>query len=191
MANIYEIDGVKPVVAPSSFVHPQAVLIGDVIIGPDCYIGPCASLRGDFGKIVVNRGSNIQDGCVLHSFPGAAVVLEENAHIGHGAVLHGCVIKKNAMVGINAVVMDGSVIGENTFVGAMSFIKSNFQVPDNVLVAGMPAKVIRELSEGEITLKSHGTDFYQKLAIKSQKTMKQTEPLSEVEPDRKQVDWSS
>ncbi len=190
MAKVYEIEGVKPVIDPDSFVHPDAVLIGDVIIGPECYIGPCACLRGDFGKIVVEKGANIQDSCVVHCFPGASAVIGPDAHIGHGAVIHGCVIKKNAMIGINAVVMDGAVIGKNSFVGAMSFVKSNFQVPDNVLVAGVPAKIMKELGEAEIALKSHGTGFYQKLATRSQKTMKITQPLTTAEPDRKSVDWS-
>ena len=151
VAKVYEIDNVKPVVAPGSFIHPDAVLIGDVIIGPECYIGPCACLRGDFGRIIIGRKVNIQDTCVLHSFPEEDVILEDNAHVGHGAVLHGCVVKNNALIGIKSVVMDGAVIGENSFVAAMAFVKSNFEVPDNVLVAGIPAKVVRDLSKEEIT----------------------------------------
>jgi phenylacetic acid degradation protein len=190
VAKVYEIDNVKPVVTPGSFVHPDAVLIGDVIIGPECYIGPCACLRGDFGRIIIGRKVNIQDTCVLHSFPEEDVILEDNAHVGHGAVLHGCVVKSNALIGIKSVVMDGAVIGENSFVAAMAFVKSNFEVPDNVLVAGIPAKVVRDLSQEEITIKSYGTDFYNQLAARSAKTMKSTQPLTEAEPERKRVNCS-
>ncbi len=189
MAKVYEIEGIKPVVNSSAFIHPDAVLIGDVIIGPACYIGPCASIRGDFGRIIIGAGVNVQDTCVLHSFPEADLILEDNAHIGHGAVLHSCVIKKNALIGINSVVMDDAVVGENSFVAAMAFVKSKFEVPDRVLVAGIPAKVVRPLSEEEIKWKSHGTGFYQDLAVRSSESLKPTEPLSEVEPDRKRVNW--
>ncbi len=187
MAKVYEIDGVKPVVNSNSFVHPDAVLIGDVIIGPDCYVGPCACLRGDFGRIALRSGVNIQDTCVLHSFPEEDVILEDNAHIGHGAVLHGCVVKVNAIIGINSVLMDGVVIGKNAFVAAMAFVKANFKVPDNMLVTGIPAKIVRELSKEEIALKRHGTRLYQELAIRSIKTMKNTKPLLEIESARKRV----
>ena len=190
MAKVYEIEGIKPVVDSGAFVHPDAVLIGDVIVGPGCYIGPCASIRGDFGRIIIGAGVNVQDTCVLHSFPEADLILEDNAHIGHGAVLHSCVIKKNALIGMNSVVMDDAVIGENSFVAAMAFVKSKFEVPDRVLVAGIPAKVVRQLSEEEIKWKSHATGFYQDLAVRSLKSLKRTEPLSEVAPDRKRVNCS-
>jgi len=114
MANIYSIDGVIPVVHHEAFVHPTAVLIGDVIIGPGCYVGPCASLRGDFGRLILKRGANLQDSCVMHGFPHTDTVIEEDGHIGHGAILHGCTIKRDALVGMNAVVMDGAVIGEES-----------------------------------------------------------------------------
>ncbi|MDP2644226.1 MAG: transferase hexapeptide repeat family protein [Desulfobacterales bacterium] len=190
MNNIYEIDGVRPVVDPTSFVHPQAVLIGDVIIGPGCYIGPGASIRGDFGRIIIGSGVNIQDTCVLHCFPEADLVLQDNAHIGHNAVLHGCVVKKNALIGISAVVMDYAVIGENSFVAAMAFVKSRFEVPDNVLAAGIPARVVRKLREDEIKWKSLGTGSYQEMAVRSRNTLKATTPLRAVEPGRKRVNWS-
>ena len=132
---IYEFEGIRPVVDPTAFVHPTAVLIGDVIIGSNSFVGPCAAMRGDIGRLIMEKGSNLQDTCVVHSFPGDDTIIEEDGHIGHGAVLHGCRIKKNAMVGMNAVVMDNAVIGENSFVAAMAFEKAGMVIPDNVVVA--------------------------------------------------------
>jgi phenylacetic acid degradation protein len=181
---IYEFEGIKPVVDPTAFVHPTAVLIGDVIIGPKCFVGPCAVLRGDIGRLIMKEGSNLQDTCVVHSFPGDDTIVEEDGHIGHGAVLHGCVIKKNAMVGMNAVVMDGAVIGENSFVAAMAFVKVGMEVPPNVVVAGCPAEVIKELSEKEIEWKREGTRIYQHLTERHAITGVECEPLAEVEANR-------
>ena len=130
--HIYSIDGITPVVDPSAYVHPTAVLIGDVIVGAGCYVGPHASLRGDFGRVEMRAGSNIQDSCVMHSFPGQDAVIEEDGHVGHGAVLHGCTVGRNAMVGMNAVVMDGAVIGECAIVAAMAFVKANHKIPPRV-----------------------------------------------------------
>ena len=184
---IYAFEGITPVVDPSAFVHPTAVLIGDVIIGPRCLVGPCAVLRGDIGRLIMKEGSNLQDTCVVHSFPGDDTIVEEDGHIGHGAVLHGCLIKRNAMVGMNAVVMDNAIIGENSFVAAMAFVKAGMEVPPNVMVAGCPAKVIKELSENDIKWKGVGTQIYQHLAERHALTSTECEPLSEVEPDRKRV----
>jgi len=183
----YEFEGITPVVDPTAFVHPTAVLIGDVIIGPRCLVGPCAVMRGDIGRLIMKEGSNLQDTCVVHTFPGDDTIIEEDGHIGHGAVLHGCTIKKNAMVGMNAVVMDGAVIGENSFVAAMAFVKAGMQVPDNVVVAGCPAKIMKELSDTEIKWKSEGTKIYQHLAERHAATGHECEPLSEIEPGRKRV----
>jgi phenylacetic acid degradation protein len=185
---VYEIDGVTPVIDPTAYVHPTAVLIGDVIIGPRCYVGPAACLRGDFGRLVLKEGANIQDTCVMHGFPNSDTVVEEDGHIGHGAVLHGCVIKKNALVGMNAVVMDGAVVGESSIVAAMAFVKAKFEVPDRTLVAGSPVKIIRELSDKEIQWKSQGTAQYQDLAVRSLSTMREVEALTTVEPDRKRLE---
>jgi len=190
VGKVYEIDGVVPVIDPSSFVHPDAVIVGDVIIGADCYIGPCASLRGDFGSIRIRRGVNVQDTCVIHSFPEVEVLVEDNVHIGHGAVIHACTLKRNAFIGMNAVIMDNAVIGENAFVGAMSFVKEGTQVRDNTLVVGAPAKEIRVLTEQEIRWKSTGTYLYQQLVIRSLKTLKPAVPLEVEEPDRKRVNSS-
>ncbi|SJZ92686.1 transferase hexapeptide repeat family protein [Consotaella salsifontis] len=187
MNGIYAYDGVVPAIDPSAFVHPNAVVIGDVIIGAACYVGPCAVLRGDFGRIILERGSNIQETCVVHSFPAIDVVVEEDGHIGHGAVLHGCRVRRNAMVGMNAVVMDEAVIGENAIVGAMAFVKSGMIVPPNTLVAGVPARVMRELTKEEIAWKSEGTGIYQRLAFEAAEKLAPAQPLAAPEADRRRV----
>ena len=180
----YSIEGVIPVVDPDAYVHPTAVLIGDVIVGPDCYVGPAACLRGDFGRIVLQRGANVQDTCVIHGFPGHDTVVEENGHIGHGAVLHSCVVKRDALVGMNAVVMDEAVIGEQAIVAASAFVRAGMQVPERVLVAGLPAKVVRPLGEDEIRWKQIGTRTYHDLTKRSLRSMSEVIPLSKMEEDR-------
>lgn len=180
----YRFDGLTPVVDPTAFVHPTAVLIGDVVIGPRCYIGPGAALRGDFGRIIVREGANVQDNCVMHSFPGAEAVVEKDGHVGHGAVLHGCRVGRNALIGMNAVVMDNADIGEEALVAAMSFVKAGMQVPPRTLVAGQPARVVRELSEKEIAWKSQGTAEYQDLTRRCLTTLAEVEPLSAEEEGR-------
>lgn len=180
----YEIDGVRPVVHPTAYVHPTAVLIGDVHIGPSCYVGPLASLRGDFGRLVLEAGSNLQDGCVFHTFPGTEAVVEVDGHIGHSAVLHGCRIGRGALVGMNAVVMDDAVVGEYAFVGAQSFVRSGFVVPPRMLAVGSPATVARPLTEAELAWKANGTTLYQQLAARSRASLRETTPLSEVEAHR-------
>jgi len=184
MANIYSIDGIVPVVDPTAFVHPTAVLIGDVIVGPRCYVGPCACLRGDFGRLILEEGSNLQDTCVMHSFPGADTVVESNGHIGHGAVLHGCRIGKNSLIGMNAVISDGAIIGESCIVAALAFVKAGAVIPPRSLVLGVPAKIVRELTDAEVTWKSQATAVYQALAQRSLKGLKPAEALIAVEPDR-------
>jgi phenylacetic acid degradation protein len=181
---VYSIDGVTPVVDPGAFVHPTAVLIGDVIVGAGCYIGPAACLRGDFGRLEVRAGANIQDTCVLHAFPGHDTLVEEGGHIGHGAVLHGCIVQRNALVGMNAVVNDLAVIGESAIVAAMAFVKSGMVIPPRTLVAGMPAKVIRALTETELAWKVEGTQSYGELTRRSLATMKATRPLAAPEANR-------
>ncbi len=181
---IYEIEGVIPVVDPSAFVHPEAVLIGDVHVGAGAYVGPLASLRGDFGTIVLGAGANLQDSCVMHSFPGAACTVEPEGHIGHGAVLHGCTIRSGAMVGMNSVVMDGADIGERALVGANSFVPAGLEVPADHLAAGNPAKVVRELDADALAWKANGIRVYQELAVRSRASLRAVAPLTEVEPDR-------
>lgn len=187
MAQVYSIDGIVPVMHPDAHVHPDAILIGDVIVGAGCYVGPAACLRGDFGRIILETGSNLQDTCVMHGFPNTDTLVEEDGHIGHGAVLHGCRIARNAMVGMNAVVMDNAVVGEDSIVAAMAFVKANVVIPPRSLFAGIPGKVIRELSDQEIAWKTEGTGSYKALAIRSQLSLKPAEPLTEVEPDRKRI----
>ncbi len=180
----YSIEGVIPVVDPSAYVHPSAVLIGDVIVGPDCYIGPCAALRGDFGRIVLQRGANVQDTCVVHGFPTADTIIEENGHIGHGAVLHSCVVRRDALVGMNAVVMDEAEIGEKSIVAASAFVRAGMKVPPRTLIGGVPAKILRELSEEEIAWKLVGTQTYQDLTRRCHASMREVAPLAEVDADR-------
>ena len=184
---VYAIDGITPVVDPTAYVHPSAVLIGDVIIGPGVYIGPCASLRGDFGRLEVRAGANIQDTCVMHGFPGTDTIVEEEGHIGHGAVLHGCIVQRNALVGMNAVINDNAVIGESAIVAAMAFGKAGFVVPPRMLVAGVPGKLIRELTDQELAWKLEGTRSYQELTRRSLATMTATAPLAAPEADRRRI----
>lgn len=184
---VYSIDGITPVVDPSAYVHPSAILIGDVIIGPKCYVGPAASLRGDFGRLILEEGANVQDTCVLHGFPGTDTVVAKDGHIGHGAVLHGCQIGRNALVGMNAVIMDGASIGEESIVAACSFVKAAFQCEPRSLVVGSPAKVLRKVEDKEIAWKSAGTAQYQDLTNRCLTTMEQVAPLTEVEADRPRI----
>ena len=185
---VWSINGVTPVVDATAFVHRSAVLIGDVLVGAGCYIGPSACLRGDFGRIDVRAGANLQDCCVMHGFPGTDTVVEEEGHVGHGAILHGCVVQKNALVGMNAVVNDNAVIGESAIVAAMAFVKAGMVVPPRTLVAGVPAKVVRTLTDQELAWKAEGTQSYQELARRSLATMVETAALPAVEPDRKRLE---
>ena len=191
MVKVYEINGVTPVVHPSAYVHPSAVLIGDVIIGPRCYIGPLASIRGDFGRLILEEGANLQDTCVMHGFPGCDTVVEVDGHVGHGAVLHGCRIGRNALVGMNAVVMDNAIIGEESIVAAMSFVKAGMIVAPRSMVVGTPAKVIRSLTDDEIKWKSSGTGQYHELAVRSMQTMREVDALTEVEANRQRLNFES
>jgi phenylacetic acid degradation protein len=184
---VYAIDGIVPVVDPTAFVHPTAVLIGDVIVGPGCYVGPCASLRGDFGRLVLERGVNVQDTCVIHTFPDRDTRVEEDGHVGHGAVLHCCTIRRNALVGMNAVVMDDAVVGESAFVAACSFVKAGMEVPARSLAAGIPAKVVRPLTPEELAWKPGATGLYQHLARRSLATMREAEALSAPEAGRGRI----
>jgi len=187
MVKVYSIDGITPVVDPAAYVHPSAVLIGDVIVGPRVYIGPSASLRGDFGRIVIEQGANIQDCCVVHGFPGSDTVIEEDGHIGHGAIVHGARICRNALVGIHAVVNDNAVVGDSAIVAALAFVKAETKIPPRSLAAGIPATVRRELSAQELTWKADATRLYQELAVRSLRTMRETEALTAVEKDRKRL----
>jgi len=187
MVKVYSIDGLTPVVHPDAYVHPSAVLIGDVHVGAGVYIGPLASLRGDFGRIVIEAGANIQDCCIVHGFPESDSLIEQDGHIGHGAVIHSARIGRNALIGMNAVINDNAVIGESAFVAAMAFVKAGMQVPPRTLVAGIPARVVRELSADEIAWKADATGMYQNLAVRSLASLRETEALTEAEPGRKRL----
>lgn len=184
---IYAFKGLVPIIDSEAFVHPTAVLIGDVWVGPGCYVGPGASLRGDFGRIILGAGSNLQDNCIMHTFPGAECVVAENCHIGHGVVLHGCRIEYNAMIGINSVVMDGAVIGANSIIGAMSFVKSKLAIPPGVLVYGNPAQVVRSLTDEELDRKVAGTVEYKNLARTALTSLIECTPLTTPDKDRRQL----
>ena len=183
----YSIEGVIPVVDPSAYVHPTAVLIGDVHIGPNCYVGPNASLRGDFGRIVLLAGANVQDNCVMHGFPQQDTLVEENGHIGHGAVLHSCTVRRDALVGMNAVVMDEAEVGERAIVAACAFVPAGMRVAEQTLVAGVPAKVIRLVKDDEVAWKRNGTETYQDLTKRCLATMQEVQPLDNAEANRPTV----
>ena len=177
---IYEFKGYRPVVHESAFVHPQAAVTGNVIIGPDVYIGPGAAIRGDWGAIVIEAGCNVQENCTIHMFPGVTVVLEEGAHIGHGAIIHGARIGRNSLIGMNAVLMDEVEIGAECIVGALCFIKAGEKIPPRSLVVGNPGKIIKNVSDEMIAWKTEGTRLYQQLPAECYETLRPCEPLREV-----------
>jgi carbonic anhydrase/acetyltransferase-like protein (isoleucine patch superfamily) len=176
---IYEFKGYRPVVDPSSFIHPQAAVTGHVIIGRNVYVGPGAAIRGDWGKIIIGDGCNVQENCTIHMFPGVTVRLHEGAHIGHGAVIHGAAIGRNCLVGMNAVIMDNVRLGEECIVGALSFIKAGMEIPRRSLVVGNPASIIREVSDEMIQWKTEGTALYQALPEEMRASWRECEPLRE------------
>ena len=183
---IYEFNGYKPVIDPSSFVHKEATIIGNVIIGKKVYIGPGASIRGDWGKITIKDGCNVQDNCTIHIFPGKDVILEENAHIGHGAIVHGANIGKNTLVGMNSVIMDDCNIGDECIIGALCFVKGEMNIPNRKIVVGNPAIIKGEVSDDMISWKTKGTELYQDLPNECYTLMKECEPLKEIENNRKE-----
>lgn len=186
---IYKFESYTPVIHESSFVHPTASVIGNVIIGKDVYIGPGASLRGDFGEIIIEDGCNVQDNCIIHMFPGVTVLLKENSHIGHGAVIHGAVIGYNSLIGMNSVIMDNVVIGDECIVGALSFVASDSNIPNRKVVVGNPARIIKDVSDKMISWKTEGTKLYQNLP-KRYENLTECEPLKEVEKSRQKQDSS-
>lgn len=188
MPKVYAIDGITPVVDPSAYVHPSAVLIGDVIVGARAYIGPGASLRGDFGRIVVEEGANIQDTCMLHGFPGKDTVVGAESTIGHGAVLHGCVVRRGALIGMNAVVNDNAEVGEDAIVAALAFVKAEARIPARSLAAGIPARVLRSLSDEEVRWKDDNMRLYQQLVERSYAGLREVEALTEPEHGRRRID---
>lgn len=181
---IYSFDGFVPVVHETAFVHPQATVTGNVIIGRDVYIGPGAAIRGDWGGIEIHDGCNVQENCTIHMFPGVTVVLEEAAHIGHGAIVHGARIGKNALIGMNAVIMDNATVGAGSIVGALCFVPSDMQIPERKIVVGNPAKIVKDVSDEMLAWKSEGTRLYQGLPEECRGTLREVEPLREVPRDR-------
>lgn len=181
---IYEFQGLKPVIHESAFVHPQANVTGNVFIGKDCYIGPGAVLRGDWGKIILEDGCNVQENCVIHMFPGTTVHLHEGAHVGHGAIVHGANLGKNCLIGMNAVLMDEAVIGEESIIGALCFVPSKMEIPKRKVVVGNPAKVIKDVSDKMIAWKTEGTKLYQKLPSDCYGSLNECKPLREAEANR-------
>jgi phenylacetic acid degradation protein len=175
----YEFNGIKPVVQESSFVHPQAAVTGNVVIGKDVYIGPGCALRGDWGKIIISDGCNVQENCTVHMFPGVTVLLKESAHIGHGAIIHGATIGKNCLIGMNAVIMDEAELGDECIVGALCFIKQGEKIPPRSMVVGNPSKIIKQVSDEMIAWKTEGTRLYQLLPQQCFETLKPCEPLGE------------
>ena len=180
----FEFNGLRPIVHPSAFVHHQANVTGDVWIGADVYIGPGAVLRGDWGRITIEAGANVQENCIVHVFPGKDVVLEARAHIGHGAIVHGAHVGSNCLIGMNAVLMDDAVIGSESIVGALAFVPQGMQVPARSVVVGNPAKIVKEVTDEQIAWKSEGTAWYQRLPQECEKSLKACEPLTAPEPNR-------
>ena len=184
MANVFEFDGFVPVVHESAFIHPNATITGNVVIGRDVYVGPGAAIRGDWGGIEVGDGCNVQENCTIHMFPGVTVVLEPGAHIGHGAIVHGARIGANTLVGMNAVIMDNATIGSGCIVGALCFVPAEMQVPDRSVVVGNPAKVVKQVSDEMLAWKTEGTALYQALPARLHATLRACEPLRETPASR-------
>lgn len=187
---IYEFNGMRPSIHPTAFVHETASVIGNVQIGKDVYIGPGAGIRGDWGRIVIEDGCNVQENCTIHMFPGTTVWLHEGAHVGHGAVIHGAVLKKNCLIGMNAVVMDDVEVGENSIVGALALVATNTIIPARKIVVGNPAKVVKDVSDKMVAWKTEGTKLYQSLPKESHETLKKlgledvfdSSPISDTDP---------
>ena len=174
---IYQFKEFTPVIHESSFIHPLAAVTGNVIIGKDCYIGPGAALRGDWGQIILQDGCNVQENCIIHMFPGVTVLLKEGAHIGHGAIIHGATIGKNCLVGMNAVIMDNVDLGDECIVGALTLIKEGEKIPARSLVVGNPGKIIKQVSDEMLAWKTEGTRLYQQLPGDCLEHLQETEPL--------------
>lgn len=180
---IYSFNNYIPVIHESSFIHPQSAITGNVIIGKDCYIGPGAALRADWGQIILEDGCNVQENCIIHMFPGITVLLKEGSHLGHGCIVHGATIGRNCLVGMNAVIMDSVELGDECIIGALTFIKQDEKIPPRSLVAGNPGKIIKEVSDEMIAWKTEGTKLYQQLPSEMFKHWSEAEPLREVPPD--------
>ena len=181
---VYEFNGFKPVIKESSFIHPLAAVIGNVIIGENVYVGPGAAIRGDWGQIVIEDGCNVQENCTIHMFPGTTTRLKKGAHIGHGAIIHGGTIGENCLIGMNSVVMDDVIMEDECIVGALCFVPAKMHLPKRSLAVGNPAKIIKEVSDEMIAWKTKGTALYQALPADCYATLKKCEPLREIEANR-------
>jgi phenylacetic acid degradation protein len=184
MSNIFQFNGFRPVIHESAFIHPNAVVTGNVIIGKDVYIGPGAALRGDWGQIIIEDGCNVQENCTIHMFPGTTVLLKKSAHIGHGAIIHGATIGENVLIGMNSVIMDDALIGDGSVVGALCFVPAKMEIPARSVVVGNPAKIVKEVSEEMLAWKTKGTKLYQSLPKEMRDYWAPCEPLREIEPNR-------
>lgn len=181
---IYQFNGFTPVIKPSSFIHPQASVTGNVIIGENVYIGPGAAIRGDWGQIIIEDGCNVQENCTIHMFPGTTVHLKKGAHVGHGAIIHGGILGENCLIGMNSVIMDDVEIGKESIIGALCFVPANMQIPERSLVVGNPAKIIKQVSDEMIAWKTEGTKLYQQLPSECKASLLPCQPLTEIEPNR-------
>jgi phenylacetic acid degradation protein len=190
VANVFAFDGFVPVIHESAFVHPNATVTGNVIIGRDVYVGPGAAIRGDWGGIVIDDGCNVQESCTIHMFPGVTVHLERSAHIGHGAIVHGARVGENALIGMNAVVMDNATVGAGCIVGALCFVPSEMQIPPRSVVVGNPAKIVKEVSDEMLAWKTEGTALYQALPARLRESLHPCEPLRQVPAGRAQQEMS-
>ena len=184
MANVFEFDGFAPVIHESAFIHPNATVTGNVVIGRDVYVGPGAAIRGDWGAIEIGDGCNVQESCTIHMFPGVTVVLEPGAHIGHGAIVHGARIGANALIGMNAVVMDNASVGAGCIVGALCFVPADMQIPERKIVVGNPAKIVKDVSDERLAWKTEGTALYQALPSQLHASLRACEPLREIPVSR-------
>lgn len=184
MSNIFEFEGYRPVIHESAFIHPNASVTGNVIIGRDVYVGPGAAIRGDFGEIIIEDGCNVQENCVIHMFPGVTVILHESAHIGHGAVLHGCVIGRNTLIGMNSVIMDNAAVGDECVIGALTLVPADMKIPNRKVAVGSPAKIIKDVTDEMVVWKTEGTRIYQALPERLHSSFRPCEPLREIPEDR-------
>lgn len=187
---IYAFNGVTPIVEEGAYVHPEAVLIGDVFVLNGAFVAPMATMRGDFGRLILSEGANLQEHCCMHGFPGSDTIVERDGHIGHGSILHGCIVKENALIGMNSTILDNAVVGENSIVGAGSLITSDTEIPANVLALGNPAKVVRTLRQEEIEWKSKGTAEYQMLAEIYPSGLVETQARTDVDLNRPRLNLS-
>lgn len=184
MSNIFEFEGYRPVIHETAFIHPNAAVTGNVIIGRDVYIGPGAAIRGDFGEVIIEDGCNVQENCIIHMFPGVTVTLHESAHIGHGAIIHGGVIGRNTLIGMNAVIMDNAIVGDECIIGALTFVPAEMKIPNRKVAVGNPAKIIKDVTDEMIRWKTEGTKIYQALPARLHSSFKACEPLREIPEDR-------